>query len=206
MTADLALPLVAVFISVALAVGSLASMALGADVARASAPAADRRHGPVAAGHRRPGSSISSRPFLRPAQSKTRQLSKTPQGDVRESVAPAAPDGNGGLDRSRGRRLLRARRDGRADHLSDSLPLALMGTEGWLLAIVAAVLGYLVPDLAPDARDAAAPEGDPERPAGRDRPDRRLRRGRLEPRPGDHARERRARTSPCRRWRGSCGR
>ena len=27
------------------------------------------------------------------------------------------------------------------------LPLALMGTRGWLLAIVAAVLGYLIPDL-----------------------------------------------------------
>ena len=145
MTADLALPLAAVFISVALGVGSLASMALGR-----TSPARRRLQPTVGTAPSPQGTKsglfdqLSS--FLRPGRSKTRTLSKTPQGASSK------------VSRLQRRMELAGWTDPEAAGyyalaemvvpiICGLLPLALMGTEGWLLAIVAAVLGYLVPDV-----------------------------------------------------------
>ena len=145
MTADLALPLAAVFISVALAVGSLASMAL----ARTS-PTRRRLQPTVGGTPSGTGSrtglfdQISS--VLRPSKNKTRTLSKTPEGTSSK------------VSRLQRRMELAGWTDPEAAGyyalaetvvpiICGLLPLAIMGTEGWLLAIIAAVLGYLVPDV-----------------------------------------------------------
>ena len=126
--------------------------------------------------------------------------------DIDQSVAAAAPHGAGRLDRPRSRRLLRAGRDRSCRSSVGLLPLAVMGTEGWLLAIIAAVLGYLVPDVvltrATRRHQKAIQNGLPDA----HRPDCRLRRGRLQPRPGHHAHERRARVRAARVRARSCAR
>ena len=185
MSTDLALPLAAVFISVALAVGSLASMALArtSPVRRRLQPTVDSGPAPAKAG-------LFDQLFgsLRPATNKARQLSKTPEGASSK------------MSRLQRRMELAGWTDPEAAGyyalaemvlpiVCGLLPLALMGTAGWLLAVVATVLGYLIPDMVVDPRDTAPSEGDPKRVAGRHRSDCRLRRGRIEPRPGDHARE-----------------
>ena len=145
MTADLALPLAAVFISVALAVGSLASMAL----ARTS-PARRRLEPTVGT---TPSSTGTKRglfeqvsALLRPAKDKSRTLAKTPQGAstkvsrLQRRMALAGwtePEAAGYYTLA----------ETVVPIICGLLPLALMGTEGWLLAIIAAVLGYLVPDV-----------------------------------------------------------
>ena len=145
MTADIALPLVAVFISVALGVGSLASMALG----RTSS--VRRRFSRRSALHPRlreltPGCSDSSPPSCDQARARRERLRRRARGPPHKCRVCSAEwnllDG-----RIPKRRLLRARRDGAVPIISGLVPLALMGTDGWLLAIIAAVLGYLVPDL-----------------------------------------------------------
>jgi len=145
MTADLALPLAAVFISVALAVGSLASMVL----ARTSS-VRRRLHPTVGTMPSSTGSQaglfdqIST--FLQPGKNKARTLSKMPEGTSSK------------VSRLQRRMELAGWTDPEAAGyyalaetvvpiICGLLPLALMGTEGWLLAIIAAVLGYLVPDV-----------------------------------------------------------
>ncbi len=86
------------------------------------------------------------------------------------------------------------------------VPLALMGTNRWLAALVTGGIGYLIPDLIADARDTTASEGDSERPARCHRPDRRLRRSRLQPRPGHRPRERRVGPGDARARVASCAR
>jgi tight adherence protein C len=141
MTADLALPLVAVFISVALGVGSLASMAL----ARTS-PARRRLQPASGATPSRPGLVDQLVSFFRPSKGHARTLSKTPQGASTK------------ISRLQRRMELAGWTDPEAAGyyaLAETVvpiifglfPLALMGADGWLLAIICAVLGYLVPDL-----------------------------------------------------------
>jgi tight adherence protein C len=142
MSTDLALPLAAVFISVALAVGSLASMAL----ARTS-PVRRRLQPTVASGSAPSNAGLLGQLFgsLR-ARNKARQLSKTPEGASSK------------VSRLQRRMELAGWTDPEAAGyyaLAETvlpivcglLPLALMGSEGWLLAVVAAVLGYLIPDI-----------------------------------------------------------
>jgi len=140
MSLDLALPLAAVFISVALGVGSLASMAL----ARTSH--ARRRLQPSVG-------TIPSKPnpfdqllgFFKPAK-KQAQLSKTPGGHLtKESRQQRRMELAGWTDPEAAGYFALAEMV--VPVICGLLPLALMGTEGWLLAIIAAVLGYLVPDV-----------------------------------------------------------
>ena len=185
MTTDLALPLAAVFISVALAVGSLASMAL----ARTS-PVRRRLQPTVGSGPAPAKAGLFDQLFgsLRPAKNKARQLSKTPAGHLEQGVAAAAAHGTRGLDRSRSRRLLRARRNGHADRLRPAAARA-DGHERVAAGSRRHRARLSHPGCRFDSRDTTPSEGDPKRVAGRHRPDCRLRRGRIEPRPGHHAHE-----------------
>jgi len=140
MSLDLALPLAAVFISVALGVGSLASMAL----ARTS-PARRRLQPNVGAIPSRPSPFDQLFGFFKPAK-KQAQLSKTPGGhQTKESRQQRRMELAGWTDPEAAGYFALAEMV--VPVIFGLLPLALMGTEGWLLAIIAAVLGYLVPDV-----------------------------------------------------------
>ena len=141
MSTDLALPLAAVFISVALAVGSLASLAL----ARTS-PA--RRRLQPTTGPATPKTGLLDQIFasLRLAKGASRQLAKTPTGQSTK------------VSRLRRRLELAGWHDPEAAGyyalaeivlpvVCGLLPLALLGPHGWLAGLIAAVLGHLVPDL-----------------------------------------------------------
>ena len=143
MSTDLALPLAAVFISVALAVGSLASMALAG-----TSPVRRRLQPTVGSGPASAKVGLFNQLFgsLRPAKNRARQLSKTPEGTSSkvsrlqrrmELAGWTGPEAAGYY----------ALAETVMPIVCGLLPLALMGTQGWLLAIVAAVLGYLIPDL-----------------------------------------------------------
>jgi tight adherence protein C len=141
MSTDLALPLAAVFISVALAVGSLASMAL----ARTS-PARRRLQPEVGTTPSRSGLFDQLFAFLRPATNKARALSKTPEGaSTKVSRLQRRMELAGWTDPEAAGYYALA--ETIVPIVCGLLPLALMGTQGWLLSIVAAVLGYLVPDV-----------------------------------------------------------
>ena len=143
MSPDIALPLAAVFISVALAVGSLASMAL----ARTS-PARRRLQPSVGTGSAPPKAGFFDQlfEFVRPSKDKARQLSKTPQGaSTKVSRLQRRMELAGWTDPEAAGYYALAEMV--VPIIFGLLPLAVMGTEGWLLAIIAAVLGYLVPDV-----------------------------------------------------------
>jgi hypothetical protein len=141
MITDLALPLAAVFISVALAVGSLASMAL----ARTS-PARRRLQPAMGTTPSRPGFFDQLFAFLRPARYKARTLSKSPEGaSTKVSRLQRRMELAGWTDPEAAGYYALA--ETIVPIVCGLVPLALMGTEGWLLSIVAAVLGYLVPDV-----------------------------------------------------------
>jgi tight adherence protein C len=140
MSFDLGLTLVVVFISVALAAGSLASLALVQ-----TAPERRRLQAP------RPGVPRTSgldalKTLFRPASDQVRQLAKTPRGaSIRASKLQRRLEAAGWRDPSA------ANYYGLAEMVSPVvcglIPLALFGSEAWLLVIVAAVCGYLVPDV-----------------------------------------------------------
>ena len=145
MSADLALPLAAVFISVALAVGSLASMAL----ARTS-PARRRLQPAVgtapSSNESKTGLFDQLSAFLRPGKNKARTLSKTPEGaSTKVSRLQRRMEMAGWTDPEAAGYYALA--ETVVPIICGLLPLAIMGTEGWLLAIISAVLGYLVPDV-----------------------------------------------------------
>ncbi len=145
MTADIALPLAAVFVSVALAVGSLASMALGR-----TSPARRRLQPTVGTTPSAPGTKSGLFDqfwlVLRPRKNKARTLSKTPQGtSTKVSRLQRRMELAGWTDPEAAGYYALA--ETVVPIIAGLVPLALMGTEGWLLAIIAAVLGYLVPDL-----------------------------------------------------------
>ena len=139
MTLDLMVPLVAVFISVALAAGSVASLALAR-----TAPAR-RRLQPVVEST---APSVLDRigAVLRPPKNPIRQLSRSSR------------KGSSQVSRLQRRLELAGWREPEAASyyalgeivspiIFGMIPLAFFGFAGWLLAIVAAVLGYLAPDL-----------------------------------------------------------
>jgi tight adherence protein C len=143
MSTDIALPLAAVFISVALAVGSLASMAL----ARTS-PARRRLQPMVGAGSAPPKAGLFDQlfGFVRPARNKARQLSKMPEGaSTKVSRLQRRMELAGWTDAEAAGYYALAEMV--VPIIFGLLPLAVLGTEGWLLAIIAAVLGYLAPDV-----------------------------------------------------------
>jgi tight adherence protein C len=143
MSMDIALPLAGIFISVALGIGSLASMAL----ARTS-PARRRLQPAVGTTPSRVGLLDQLSSFFRPAkgQGHSRQLSKTPQGtSTKVSRLHRRLELAGWTDPEAAGYYALAEMV--TPIIFGLLPLALMGTQGWLLAIIAAVLGYLVPDV-----------------------------------------------------------
>ena len=144
MSAELALPLAAIFISVALAVGSLASMAL----ARTS-PARRRLQPTIGGASPAPPKTGVIDHFLslfRPASSKTRTLSKTPEGtSTKVSRLQRRMELAGWTDPEAAGYYALAEMV--SPIVCGLLPLAVMGTEGWLLAIICVVLGYLIPDV-----------------------------------------------------------
>jgi tight adherence protein C len=139
MSLDLLVPLAAVFISVALAAGSLAALALArmAPVRRRLDPAA------VSAG---PKVLNQIGALLRPPKNRARQLSRNAGG------------ASSRLGRLQRRLEVAGWREPEAASyyalaeivspiVFGIVPLAILGSAGWLLALVAAVLGYLIPDL-----------------------------------------------------------
>jgi len=143
MTLDLALPLAVLFISLALAVGSLASMALTrtSAVRRRLQPSMGSGTAPAA-----PRSTFLDQlsTVLRPARDRAKQLSKSPQGTA-ASRLQRRMDMAGWTDPDAPGYFTLA--ETVLPIVFGLLPLALMGTRGWLLALIFAVLGYLVPDV-----------------------------------------------------------
>jgi tight adherence protein C len=139
MTLDLLVPLAAVFISVALAAGSLASLAL------ARMAPARRRLDPAAVSA---GPKVLNRigALLRPPRNRAGQLSRT-AGSASSKVARLQRR----LEVAGWREPDAASYYALAEIVSPIVfgivPLAIFGFGAWLLALVAAVLGYLIPDL-----------------------------------------------------------
>jgi tight adherence protein C len=140
MDLNLTLPLVGIFISVALAAGSLTSMALAR-----TAPLR-RRLEPTTSDTPRVGVFDQLFAFFRTARHSTKQLSKVPRGASSkvtrlqrriEAAAWKDPDAASYY----------ALAEIVTPVVLGLLPLAFLGSEGLLLAAVMAVTGYLVPDL-----------------------------------------------------------
>jgi tight adherence protein C len=140
MNADFVLPLIGIFISVALAVGALTSMMLAR-----TAPAQRRLQfaGPTTA---RPGLIDQVIAFFRPTRQSTKQLAKNPHGASNkitrlqrrmESAGWRDPDAAGYF----------ALAETASPIICALVPLAFLGVQGWVLSIVAGVIGYLIPDL-----------------------------------------------------------
>jgi tight adherence protein C len=140
MNLELALPLAGIFISVALAAGSVTSIVL----ARTSP--VRRRLQPATGDGPRPGMFDQLSSFFRPAKNPVRHLAKN----------------SGGASTKIGRLQRRLEAAGWRDPdaanyyalaemaspvLLGLLPIAVLGLDAWLLAIVTAVVGYLLPDL-----------------------------------------------------------
>lgn len=143
MTLDLALPLAVLFISLALAVGSLASMALARTsvVRRRLQPTTGSSSAPATP---KAGFFDQLSTILRPARDRAKQLSKSPQGSA-ESRLQRRMDMAGWTDPDAPGYYTLA--ETVLPIIFGLLPLAFMGTRGWLLALIFAVLGYLVPDV-----------------------------------------------------------
>jgi tight adherence protein C len=140
MTPDLLLPLTVLFIAVALAAGSATSLVL----ARTS----PERRRLVASSGAAPGMTVLARliALVRPPKTAGPQLSKRPlrtsPGRSRlqrrlEAAGWSNPEAAGYYAASE---LI-------SPILFGLAPLALLGAEGWVLAIVSAVFGYLLPDV-----------------------------------------------------------
>jgi tight adherence protein C len=139
MTLDLMLPLVGVFISVAFAAGAVASMALAG-----TAPARRRMFPATHTAQPTILSRIGA--LLRPPSNPVRQLSKASRDVLsKDSRLRSRLDAAGWREPETASYYALA--EIASPLLCGMVPLALFGFEGWLLAIVAAGLGYLVPDL-----------------------------------------------------------
>jgi tight adherence protein C len=140
MNLELALPLVAVFISVALTAGSLASLVL----ARTSP--ARRRLQPATGSAPRVGVLDQLLAFVRPARNPAKQLSKTPRGaSTKVARLQRRMEAAGWRDPEAASYFALA--EIATPVIFGLIPLALLGMDGLILALVLAVLGYLIPDL-----------------------------------------------------------
>jgi tight adherence protein C len=140
MDLNLALPLVGIFISVALAAGSLTSMAL----ARTSA--VRRRLEPASAGTPRVGLFDQLFAFFRAPKNPAKQLAKMPRGASSKATRlQRRIDAAGWKDPDAASYYALA--EMAVPVMLGLVPLALLGREGWVLAAVMAVSGYLLPDL-----------------------------------------------------------
>jgi tight adherence protein C len=140
MNLELMLPLAGIFLSVALASGAVTSMIL----ARTSP--VRRRLQPVAGADARPGLVDQLTSFLRPSRNATRHLAKNPDG-----VSTKITRLQRRLESAGWRDPEAANYFALAEIVSPVvcglLPLAALGASGWILALVMAVAGYLIPDL-----------------------------------------------------------
>jgi tight adherence protein C len=138
MSVELAISLVAIFISVALAAGSAASIVLArtAPERRRLLPVVDT--GPQLT----VGQQLSA--LFRPAKNTARQLARAPRAS-KPARLQRRLESAGWRDPEAASYYALAEMV--SPVLSALIPLALFGAGGWLLAIVAGVLGYLVPDL-----------------------------------------------------------
>jgi tight adherence protein C len=140
MDLNLALPIVGIFISVALAAGSLTSLAL----ARISP--VRRRLEPTTDGTPRVGMFDQLFAFFRPAKNSTKQLSKVPRGaSTKVTRLQRRIDAAGWKDPDAASYYALAEIG--VPIVLGLIPLAFLGSEGLLLAAVMAVAGYLIPDL-----------------------------------------------------------
>ncbi len=140
MTFDLGLTLVVVFISVALAAGSLASLALAQ-----TAPERRRLQAPPA-GAPRTGGLDALKALFRSAQAPVRLLAKNPRSaSDRVSRLQRRLEAAGWRDPSAAKYYSMA--EIFSPVVCALVAFALLGSEAWLFVIVAAVCGYLIPDL-----------------------------------------------------------
>jgi tight adherence protein C len=141
MNLELAL-LTVVFVSVAVAAGSLASLTLAR-----TAPAR-RRLQPAAMSATAPDAGFLDQilAFVRPPKNPANQLSRTPQGaSTKMTRLQRRMEAAGWRDPEAAGFFALA--EIAVPFLFGLAPLALLGTEGWILAVVCAVVGYLIPDL-----------------------------------------------------------
>jgi tight adherence protein C len=140
MNLELALPLAGVFLSVALAAGALTSMAL----ARTSP--VRRRLQPATGDTAQVGLFDQLLSFFRPPKNPIRNLAKNPRGvSTKIGRLQRRLEAAGWRDPEAANYFALA--EIASPILCGLLPLALLGLEGWLLALVMAVVGYLLPDL-----------------------------------------------------------
>jgi tight adherence protein C len=140
MTFDLVLTLVVIFTSVAVAAGSLASLAL------AQTAPERRRLQARPAGTPRTGSVVALKAFFRAAKPQARHLAKAPRGTSgRVSRLQRRLEAAGWRDPSAAKYYALAEMV--SPVVCGLIPLALFGSDAWLLVVVAAVCGYLVPDV-----------------------------------------------------------
>jgi tight adherence protein C len=140
MNLELVLPLVGIFISVALAAGAFTSMALAR-----TAPAQRRLQ---AAGPTAPRSGLFEQlvTLVRPRQNASGQLAKNPQGtSTKITRLQRRLEGAGWRDPEAAAYFALA--EIASPILLGLAPLVFLGVQGWILALVAAVIGYLIPDL-----------------------------------------------------------
>jgi tight adherence protein C len=137
MTPDLAIPVVAVFLSVALAAGSLASLALAR-----TAPGR-RRLQPVADAAKPTGLFSQLTRLVRGRRDHLKQLSKT--GSTKHARMQRRLAAAGWTDPEAASYYALA--ELAVPAILALIPIAMMGTRGWVAALVAGGLGYLVPDL-----------------------------------------------------------
>jgi tight adherence protein C len=137
MNPELSLPLIAVFISIALGVGSLASLALAR-----TAPA--RRRLQPAADAARPTGLWSQLVGLLRSRRTTRQLTKAP-GSSKASRLQRRMASAGWTDPDAANYFALA--EVAVPGICAMLPLALFGPQAWLAALVSGGVGYVIPDL-----------------------------------------------------------
>jgi tight adherence protein C len=140
MNLELALPLAGIFLSVALAAGTVTSMML----ARTSP--VRRRLQPTTGDTPPPGLFDQLSAFFRPPTNPVRHLAKNPRGvSTKIGRLQRRLEAAGWRDPDAANYFALA--ELASPILLGVLPLALLGFDGWLLALVMAVVGYLLPDL-----------------------------------------------------------
>jgi tight adherence protein C len=138
MTTDFVVPVVAVFISVALAVGSLASLTLAR-----TAPGR-RRLQPAADAARPTGFMDQILTLFRRRRTQTKQLSKS--GSTKVARLQRRMESAGWTDPEAANYYALA--EVAVPGILALIPIALLGPQGWVAALVAGGIGYLLPDLA----------------------------------------------------------
>ena len=137
MTMELLLPAIAVFVSVALGAGSLASLTLAR-----TAPGR-RRLQPASDATRPTGLIAPVMALVRGRRNTTKQLAK---GSTKQARLQRRMESAGWTDPEAASYFALA--ELAVPMILALIPIALLGTRGWMAALVAGGVGYLIPDLA----------------------------------------------------------